>query len=191
MIANGYRSFSEYFLDDYHSRARSVGVYNPMTDSHLRIVRMPSPVKSNCDAHDTISNGQYGAFGQWDTQQVCVRILLSSNVWQQFFGRSALLRQQETDLPPADLWCAFFLLLIGQYICLLHTLTRPPRAVYYTFQWFLMTSTAVKQRCERCRTPWQHLLFFALLRSFSNNSATHKIIYVMSGRHAKNFKFVY
>ncbi|GFX47676.1 uncharacterized protein TNCV_699301 [Trichonephila clavipes] len=27
-----------------------------------------------------------------------------------------------------------------------------------------MTSTAVKQRCERCRTPWQHLLFFALLR---------------------------
>ncbi|GFS48516.1 hypothetical protein TNCV_309571 [Trichonephila clavipes] len=35
-----------------------------MTDwtySHLRIVRMPSPVQSKCDAHDTISNGQYGA----------------------------------------------------------------------------------------------------------------------------------
>ncbi|GFU90438.1 hypothetical protein TNCV_3948681 [Trichonephila clavipes] len=45
--------------------------------------------------------------GQWDTQQVCVRIvLLPSNVWQQFFGRSAFLRQQEIDLPPAELWCA-------------------------------------------------------------------------------------
>ncbi|GFV27286.1 hypothetical protein TNCV_105991 [Trichonephila clavipes] len=28
---------------------------------------MPSPVQSNCDAHDTIANGQYGAVGQWDT----------------------------------------------------------------------------------------------------------------------------
>ncbi|GFW00819.1 hypothetical protein TNCV_1760571 [Trichonephila clavipes] len=38
------------------------------------------------------------------TQQVCVRIvLLPLNVWQQFFGRSAFLRQQETDLPPAEL----------------------------------------------------------------------------------------
>ncbi|GFW39113.1 hypothetical protein TNCV_1831041 [Trichonephila clavipes] len=58
--------FPGYFLDDkqYHSRARSVGIYNPMTDltySHLRIVRMPSPVQSNCDAQDTIANGQYGA----------------------------------------------------------------------------------------------------------------------------------
>ncbi|GFV64563.1 hypothetical protein TNCV_4965441 [Trichonephila clavipes] len=45
--------FPGYFLDDkqYHSRARSVGVYNPMTDctySHLRTVRMPCPVQSNC-----------------------------------------------------------------------------------------------------------------------------------------------
>ncbi|GFS52301.1 hypothetical protein TNCV_4850261 [Trichonephila clavipes] len=66
---------------------------------------MPSPVQSNCDAHDTIANGQYG--GVWSmghTQQVCVLIvLLPSNVWQQFFGRSAFLRQQETDLPPAEL----------------------------------------------------------------------------------------
>ncbi|GFX58195.1 hypothetical protein TNCV_4049531 [Trichonephila clavipes] len=57
---------------------------------------------------------------QWDTQQFCVRIvLLPSNVWQQFFGRSAFLRQQETDLPPAELWCACSFLLIGRYICLL------------------------------------------------------------------------
>ncbi|GFT59291.1 hypothetical protein TNCV_3892241 [Trichonephila clavipes] len=67
---------------------------------------MPSPVQSNCDAHDTIANGQYGAvWSMGHTQQVCVRIvLLPSNVWQQFFGRSAFLRQQETDLPPAELW---------------------------------------------------------------------------------------
>ncbi|GFS95804.1 uncharacterized protein TNCV_2258861 [Trichonephila clavipes] len=51
------------------------------------------------------------------TQQVCVRIvLLPSNVWQQFFERFAFLRQQETDLPPAELWCACFFLLIGRYI---------------------------------------------------------------------------
>ncbi|GFX25102.1 retrovirus-related Pol polyprotein from transposon 297 [Trichonephila clavipes] len=69
---------------------------------------MPSPVQFNCDAHDTIANGQYGAvWSMGHTQQVCVRIvLLPSNVWQQFFERSAFLRQQETDLPPAELWCA-------------------------------------------------------------------------------------
>ncbi|GFX70154.1 hypothetical protein TNCV_4615921 [Trichonephila clavipes] len=69
---------------------------------------MPSPVQFNCDNHDTIANGQYGAvWSMGDTQQVCVRIVfLPSNVWQQFFGRSAFLRQQETDLPPAELWTA-------------------------------------------------------------------------------------
>ncbi|GFW11447.1 hypothetical protein TNCV_3809661 [Trichonephila clavipes] len=69
---------------------------------------MPSPVQSICDAHDTIANGQYGAvWSMGHTQQVCVRIvLLPSNVWQQFFGRSAFLRQQETDLPPAELVAA-------------------------------------------------------------------------------------
>ncbi|GFX62944.1 transposable element Tcb2 transposase [Trichonephila clavipes] len=66
---------------------------------------MPSPVQSNCDTHDTITNGQYGAvWSMGHTQQVCVRIvLLPSNFWQQFFGRSAFLRQHETDLPPAEL----------------------------------------------------------------------------------------
>ncbi|GFU28849.1 hypothetical protein TNCV_469861 [Trichonephila clavipes] len=38
---------------------------------------MPSPVQSNCDAHDTIANGQYGAvWSMGHTQQVCVRIVL-------------------------------------------------------------------------------------------------------------------
>ncbi|GFX70160.1 hypothetical protein TNCV_4615981 [Trichonephila clavipes] len=111
--------FPGYFLDDkqYHSRARSVGVYNPMTDrtySQLRIVRMPSPVQSKCDAHDTIANEQYGAvWSMGHTQQVCVRIvLLPSNVWQNIFKSSALLKQQETDLTPAELWCTCSFLLI-------------------------------------------------------------------------------
>ncbi|GFU26483.1 hypothetical protein TNCV_2463271 [Trichonephila clavipes] len=39
---------------------------------HLRILRMPSPVQSNCDAHDTIANGQYSAvWSMGHTQQVC------------------------------------------------------------------------------------------------------------------------
>ncbi|GFX33049.1 hypothetical protein TNCV_5042171 [Trichonephila clavipes] len=82
---------------------------------------MPSPVQSNCDAHDTIVNGQYGAvWSMGYIQQVCVPIvLLPSNVWQQFFGRSAFLRQQETDLAPAEMWCACSFLLKGRYICLL------------------------------------------------------------------------
>ncbi|GFT55389.1 hypothetical protein TNCV_1545771 [Trichonephila clavipes] len=72
---------------------------------------MPSPIQSNCDAHDTIANGQYGAvWSMGHTQQVCVRIvLLPSNVWQQFFGRSAFLRQQETYLPPAVAVVSLFL----------------------------------------------------------------------------------
>ncbi|GFU43922.1 hypothetical protein TNCV_4411881 [Trichonephila clavipes] len=28
---------------------------------------MPSPVQSNCDAHDTIANGSTVLSGQWDT----------------------------------------------------------------------------------------------------------------------------
>ncbi|GFT74534.1 hypothetical protein TNCV_1227741 [Trichonephila clavipes] len=83
---------------------------------------MPSPVQSNCDAHDIIANGQYGAvWSMGHTQQVCVRIVLLSpkHLATVFFGRSAFLRQQETDLPPAELWCACSFLLTGRYICLL------------------------------------------------------------------------
>ncbi|GFX49036.1 hypothetical protein TNCV_2798271 [Trichonephila clavipes] len=46
-------SFPGYFQDDKNTDDKNSG--------HLRIVRMPSPVQSNCDAHDTIANGQYGA----------------------------------------------------------------------------------------------------------------------------------
>ncbi|GFT13060.1 hypothetical protein TNCV_431651 [Trichonephila clavipes] len=71
---------------------------------------MPSPVQFNYDAHDTIANGQYGAvWSMGHTQQVCVRIavLLPSNVWQQFFGRSAFPEAaKKLILPPAELWCA-------------------------------------------------------------------------------------
>ncbi|GFV28902.1 hypothetical protein TNCV_754451 [Trichonephila clavipes] len=82
---------------------------------------MLSPVQSNCDAHDTIANGQYGAvWSMGHTQQVCVRIvLLPLKRLATVFGRSAFLRQQETDLPPAELWCTCSFLLIGRYICLL------------------------------------------------------------------------
>ncbi|GFU87290.1 hypothetical protein TNCV_4231581 [Trichonephila clavipes] len=96
------------------------------------MVRMPSPVQSNCDAHDTIANGQYGAvWSMGHTQQVCSAYSppSPSNVWQQFFGRSAFLRQQETDLPPAELWCACSFLLIGTiYLSSAGVvlLTRPP-----------------------------------------------------------------
>ncbi|GFV85832.1 hypothetical protein TNCV_2004521 [Trichonephila clavipes] len=70
---------------------------------------MPSPVQSNCDAHDTIANGQYGAvWSMGHTQQVCVRIVPPPlKRLATVFGRSAFLRQQETDLPPAELWCAY------------------------------------------------------------------------------------
>ncbi|GFT77625.1 hypothetical protein TNCV_864541, partial [Trichonephila clavipes] len=90
---------------------------------------MPSPVQSNCDAHDTIANGHYGAvWSMGHTQQVCVRIvILPSNVWQQFFGRSAFLRQQENDLPPAELWCACSFLLIARYFRT-HNLLQVPIA---------------------------------------------------------------
>ncbi|GFU41791.1 hypothetical protein TNCV_4148111 [Trichonephila clavipes] len=69
---------------------------------------MPSPVQSNCDAHDTIANGQYGAvWSMGHTQQVCVRIvLLPQTSGNSFSGDLLSLRQQETDLPPAELWCA-------------------------------------------------------------------------------------
>ncbi|GFX79054.1 hypothetical protein TNCV_3913411 [Trichonephila clavipes] len=76
--------------------------------------------------------------GQWDTQQVCVRIVLPPlKRLATVFGRSAFLRQQETDLPPAELWCVcsffadrtIYLPSAGDVL-----LTRPPRAVYYTFQ---------------------------------------------------------
>ncbi|GFS61280.1 hypothetical protein TNCV_3105041 [Trichonephila clavipes] len=64
---------------------------------------MPSPVESNCDAHDTIANRQYGAvWSMGHTQQVCVRIVLLLKRLATVFTESAFLRLQETDLPPAE-----------------------------------------------------------------------------------------
>ncbi|GFU85211.1 hypothetical protein TNCV_3537361 [Trichonephila clavipes] len=118
--------FHGYFLDDkqYHSRQIS---WRLQSDDRLNLLSSEnsthaSPVQSIVMLTTPFANGQYGAvWSMGHTHQVCVRIvLLPSNVWQQFFGRSAFLRQQETDLPPAELWCACsFLLLIGRYICLL------------------------------------------------------------------------
>ncbi|GFW28056.1 hypothetical protein TNCV_769361 [Trichonephila clavipes] len=102
---------------------------------------MPSPVQSNYDAHDTIANGQYGAVWSMGTlKQVCVRIDYS-NVWQQFFGRSAFLRQQETVFPPAELWCACSVFKNRTYIsvfCRRRT-KRPPPCQNYTFSSFKLS----------------------------------------------------
>ncbi|GFW94241.1 hypothetical protein TNCV_1979811 [Trichonephila clavipes] len=82
---------------------------------------MPSPVQSNCDAHGTIAKRAVRCCLVNGTHTTGLRAYSPppSNVWQQFFRRSAFLRQQETDFPPADLWCACSFLLIGRYICLL------------------------------------------------------------------------
>ncbi|GFY24232.1 hypothetical protein TNCV_1012822 [Trichonephila clavipes] len=42
---------------------------------------MPSPVQSNCDAHDTIANGQYGAvWSMGHTQQVTIGIAFQASI---------------------------------------------------------------------------------------------------------------
>ncbi|GFV17439.1 hypothetical protein TNCV_4102831 [Trichonephila clavipes] len=85
---------------------------------------------------DTIANGQYGAvWSMGHTQQVCVRIVLPPQTsGNSFFGRSAFLRRQETDLPPAEAVVRLFLFADGTiYLSSAGVvlLTRPPRAVYY------------------------------------------------------------
>ncbi|GFV04472.1 hypothetical protein TNCV_920921 [Trichonephila clavipes] len=73
--------FLDIFLDDKQYHCRQISWRLQSDDrlnlfSHLIIVRMPSPVQSNCDAHDTIANGQYGAvWSMGHTQQVCVRMV--------------------------------------------------------------------------------------------------------------------
>ncbi|GFT73528.1 hypothetical protein TNCV_4021361 [Trichonephila clavipes] len=65
---------------------------------------MPSPVQSNCDAHDTIANGQYGAvWSMGHTQQVCVRISSSPQTSGNSFREICFY-----DLPPAELWCVCY-----------------------------------------------------------------------------------
>ncbi|GFX73060.1 hypothetical protein TNCV_1704621 [Trichonephila clavipes] len=70
--------FPGYFLDDkqYHSRQIS---WRLQFDDRLNLLSSENSThaQSNCDAHDTIANGQYGAvWSMGHTQQVCVRIVL-------------------------------------------------------------------------------------------------------------------
>ncbi|GFV94969.1 hypothetical protein TNCV_1029671 [Trichonephila clavipes] len=64
---------------------------------------MPSPVQSNCDARHHCKRAVRCCLvnGTHNLRAYSPPPL----VWQQFFGRSAFLRQK-TDLPPAELWCA-------------------------------------------------------------------------------------
>ena len=172
--------FPGYFLDDkqYHSRTRSNGVYNLMTDwtySHLRIVCIPSPIQFNCDAHDTIANGQYGAVWSMEhTQQVYEHIaLFSSNISAEV---SQEMWQQETNLPPAELWCAAYFLDNVPISCRRRTSNTTSSATPVThstsFKWFPQ--------------PWNNaagdfelpgnLCYFSTFFNLSNSSAMYKII---------------
>ncbi|GFV08248.1 hypothetical protein TNCV_326821 [Trichonephila clavipes] len=98
-------------------------------------------------------------------------------------ARVLLLRQQETDFH--QLSCgAPVLLLIGRYNCRRLMKTSPGRTTHSV----VLNDHSRRNNALSDELPWQHRYFFLEL---ANNSATHKIIYVMSGRHAKIFKFVY
>ncbi|GFV18302.1 hypothetical protein TNCV_4469541 [Trichonephila clavipes] len=95
---------------------------------------MPSPCSVQfCDAHIIIANGQYSAVRHQWTHTTGLRAYSPppQNVWQQFFGRSAFLRQQETDCHPLSCGAPvpFFadrtIYLSSAGVVLL---TRPPRA---------------------------------------------------------------
>ncbi|GFW42743.1 hypothetical protein TNCV_473331 [Trichonephila clavipes] len=64
---------------------------------------MPSPVQSIVMLTRPLQTGSTVLSGQWDTTGLRAFSSSPSNAWQQFFGRFAFLRQQETDLPPAEL----------------------------------------------------------------------------------------
>ncbi|GFW22513.1 hypothetical protein TNCV_2170471 [Trichonephila clavipes] len=74
----GYRSFPGYFLDDkqYHSRQISWRLQSDdrLNLTHLRIVRMPSPVQSIEMLTTPLQNGRYGAVWSMDThnRSACV-----------------------------------------------------------------------------------------------------------------------
>ncbi|GFV99851.1 hypothetical protein TNCV_5082111 [Trichonephila clavipes] len=105
--------FPGYFLSDkqYHSRQIS---WRLQSDDRLNLLSSENSthaqscsVELRCSRHHC-KTGSTVLSGQWDTHTKGLRAYSPppSNVWQQFFGRSAFLRQQETDLPPAELWCA-------------------------------------------------------------------------------------
>ena len=152
--------FPGYFLDD---------------KQYYRIVRMPSPVQPNCDAHDTIANGQYGAVWSMEhTQQVYEHIaLFSSNISAEV---SQEMWQQETNLPPAELWCAAYFLDNVPISCRRRTSNTTSSATPVThstsFKWFPQ--------------PWNNaagdfelpgnLCYFSTFFNLSNSSAMYKII---------------
>ncbi|GFV01352.1 ATP-dependent DNA helicase [Trichonephila clavipes] len=63
---------------------------------------MPSPVQSNCDVHDTIANGQYGAvWSMGHTQQVDSRLKqITGNFQSNFGGLDIILIGGLRQLPP-------------------------------------------------------------------------------------------
>ncbi|GFT36324.1 uncharacterized protein TNCV_3464761 [Trichonephila clavipes] len=60
---------------------------------------MPSPVQSNCDAHDTIANGQYGAVWTMEhTQQGGTPHSLRKTLYQSISGNNSILELTITSL---------------------------------------------------------------------------------------------
>ncbi|GFT63565.1 hypothetical protein TNCV_870321 [Trichonephila clavipes] len=122
----GYRSF---FLDIFWMISSTTLAPDQLAlQSDDRLNHLISSEKSthaqSCsvifDAHDTIANGQYGAvWSMGHIKQVCVRMGSSPQTSGNSFREFAFLRQQEIDLPPAELWCACLFFAEGIHICLL------------------------------------------------------------------------
>ncbi|GFT69133.1 hypothetical protein TNCV_2565931 [Trichonephila clavipes] len=100
---------------------------------------MPSPIQSNCDAHDTMANGQYGAV--WSMGHTTGLRAYSppplkrlATVFREICFPEAAVKKLICHLLSCGAPVPF--LLIGRYIvfCRRRTSTRPPRGIYYTFQ---------------------------------------------------------
>ncbi|GFW44952.1 hypothetical protein TNCV_4512661 [Trichonephila clavipes] len=133
----GYRSFS-WIFSGIKPLSRQISWRLQFEPTHLRIV---SPDQSNCDATTQLQTGSTVLSWSIHTQQVCVR----KNVWQQFFGRSAFLRQQK--LICHLLSCgAPVLLLIERYICFLqasyfYTTSPVPSTTHFKNDFYSLETT--------------------------------------------------